>query len=105
MGMGWEWEIFLAYGNSHMWESYGKSSFPHVGILWEWDGNGNENFLPTATLISRNPHIILTGRKVFHSHGNPIDIAVTASMLLLHMWLLGSNNLLIKRTRELDMIY
>ena len=52
-----------------MWESYGKSSFPHVGILWEivipicgnpmgipteilweWDGNGNENSLPTATL-------------------------------------------------------
>ena len=32
---GWEWEMFLAYGNSHMWESYGKSSFPHVGILWE----------------------------------------------------------------------
>ena len=44
--------------------------FPHVGILWEiviptcenpmgipteilweWDGNGNENFLPTATLL------------------------------------------------------
>ena len=67
---GWEWEIFLAYGNSHMWESYGKSSFPHVGILWEivipiygnpmgipteilweWDGNGNENSLPTATLV------------------------------------------------------
>ena len=21
-------------------------------ILWEWDGNGNENSLPTATLIS-----------------------------------------------------
>ena len=32
---GWEWENFLAYGNSHMWESYGKSSYPHVGILWE----------------------------------------------------------------------
>ena len=32
---GWEWEKILAYGNSHMWESYGKSSFPHVGILWE----------------------------------------------------------------------
>ena len=39
--MGWEWEIFLAYGNPmgnrhfHMWESCGKSLFPHVGILWE----------------------------------------------------------------------
>ena len=31
VGMG----NFLAYENSHMWESYGKSSFPHVGILWE----------------------------------------------------------------------
>ena len=55
--------------HSHMWESYGNSKFPHVGILWEfeiptcgnpmgipteilweWDGNGNENFIPTATL-------------------------------------------------------
>ena len=79
--------VCLGYGNSdripiwvgihfnlwefHMWESYGKSSFPHVGILWEivipicgnpmgipteilweWDGNGNENSLPTATLVS-----------------------------------------------------
>ena len=59
-GLPWVWENFLAYGNSHMWESYEKSSFPHVGILWEivilicgnpmgipteilweWDGNGN----------------------------------------------------------------
>ena len=23
-------------------------------ILWEWDGNGNENSLPTATLIIRH---------------------------------------------------
>ena len=29
---GWEWEKIIAYGNSHMWESYGKSSYPHVGI-------------------------------------------------------------------------
>ena len=69
-GFPYGWELILAYGNSHMWESYGKSSFPHVGILWEivipicgnpmgipteilweWDGNGNENSLPTATLL------------------------------------------------------
>ena len=52
---GWELERFLSYGNFHMWESYGKSSFPHMGILWEFPqkscGNGNENSLPTATLI------------------------------------------------------
>ena len=74
--MGILWEIVIPtcgnpMGNrhSHMWESYGKSSFQHVGILWEivipicgnpmgipteilweWDGNGNENSLPTATL-------------------------------------------------------
>ena len=70
-GFPYGWEFILAYGNSHMWESYGKSSFPHVGILWEivipicgnpmgipteilweWDGNGNENSLPTATLLA-----------------------------------------------------
>ena len=22
--------------HTHMWESYGKSSFPHVGILWRY---------------------------------------------------------------------
>ena len=73
-GFPYGWEFILAYGNSHMWESYGKSSFPHVGILWEivipicgnpmgipteilweWDGNGNENSLPTATLLSLYP--------------------------------------------------
>ena len=59
-GFPYGWEFILAYG---------KSSFPHVRILWEivipicgnpmgipkeilweWDGNGNENSLPTATL-------------------------------------------------------
>ena len=68
-GLPYGWEFILAYGNCHMWESYGKSSFPHVRLLWEivipicgnpmgipteilgeWDGNGNENSLPTATL-------------------------------------------------------
>ena len=34
-GFPYGWEFILAYGNSHMWESYGKSSFPHMGILWE----------------------------------------------------------------------
>ena len=24
---GWEWEFILAYGNSHMWGSYGKAGF------------------------------------------------------------------------------
>ena len=103
-GFPYGWEFILAYGNSHMWESCGKSSFPYVGILWEivipicgnpvgnrhshmwescgkssfpyvgilweivipicgnpmgipteilweWDGNGNENSLPTAALV------------------------------------------------------
>ena len=81
-GFPYGWEFILAYGNSHMWESYGKSSFQHMGILWEivnatcrnpmgnrhshmWEsygnsafpqkscgnGDGNENSLPTATLI------------------------------------------------------
>ena len=51
-GFPYGWEFILAYGNSHMWESYGKSSFPHVGILWEFPQKscGNENSLPTATL-------------------------------------------------------
>ena len=75
--MGWEWEIFLAYGkssfphvgilwefeiptcgnpmgnrHSHMWESYGKSSFPHVGILWEIviSTCGNPMGIPTEIL-------------------------------------------------------
>ena len=39
-GFPYGWEFILAYGE-----------FPHVGILWEWDGNGNENSLPTATLL------------------------------------------------------
>ena len=61
-GFPYGWEFILAYGNSHMWEYYGKSLFPYVGILWEifipicgnpmgipteflweWDGNVNEN--------------------------------------------------------------
>ena len=43
-GFPYGWEFILAYGISHMWESYGKSSFPYVGILWEFPqkscGNG-----------------------------------------------------------------
>ena len=43
MGILWEWEIFLAYGNPvgnrhfHMWESCGNSHRNLVGMGWEWE--------------------------------------------------------------------
>ena len=44
----------ILYNTQILWESYGNSHVWEFGIptaiLWEWDGNGNENSLPTATL-------------------------------------------------------
>ena len=49
---GWEWEKIFVYGNSHVeipCECCGNPMGIPTEILWEWDGN--ENSLPTATLI------------------------------------------------------
>ena len=79
--MGWEWENLLAYGNSHMWESYGKSSFPHVGILWESYGNSKfrhvgilwEFEIPTCGNPVGNRHSHMW-ESYGNSHRNPVGM-------------------------------
>ena len=47
--------LWECYGNSPMWEfgilTCGNPMGIPIEILWEWDGNGNRNSLPTATLL------------------------------------------------------
>ena len=84
--MGWEWEIFLAYGNSHMWESYGKSSFPHVRILWEFEiptcGNpmGNRHFhMSESCGKSSFPHVGILWEFPQKSCGNGMGMGMKIS--------------------------
>ena len=91
-GLPYGWEFILAYGNCHIWEFYGKSSFPLVRILceivnpicgnplgiateilWEWDGNGNENSLPTATL-SKFQYLCVICTQIITIFNNDITI-------------------------------
>ena len=42
-------------------------------ILWEWDGNGNENSLPTATLIKAHTSLAkIVDQKPLPSMGDVI---------------------------------
>ena len=77
--MGWEWEFFLAYGNSHMWETYGNPVGIPIGLSIDFPQIHIQVNLPkrhlrvAATSEKRHKIILPMGAAL---GGLPVDITI-----------------------------
>ena len=90
VGMGWEWESYSSYGNSHSkscGKSYGNQVGISVGIQWEflWESYGSSCGKSCGNSYG-NPMENPVGNPVetgwewelkFHYHGNPANLVLT----------------------------